>query len=107
MTGHAGHGWSSEQQRLLGALGYTLYRPVDATPQVEPVREANLREAPPSAQPPATSAPRESRLLANLRRAAGGELAGLTLPSLEQLGRDAAGKRALWPKLRRLRRARH
>jgi hypothetical protein len=78
--------WSASQQAMLEAMGYTLYR--DA-------------HAPVPALPPDPAHP----LMQALRRAAGGrELAGLALPPLDRLREDAAAKRALWPRLRALRR---
>lgn len=108
VNGLANPGWSSEQHRLLDALGYTLYRPVNATPGTEHAPDSSPRESTAPAPPPTSSAaaPRESRLLGNVRLAAGGDPAGVSLPALEQLRRDPAGKRALWPLLRRLRRER-
>lgn len=91
--------WSPQQQAMLSAMGYTLYR------------EAGAPVAAPSAPPAkAADAAREyagagARLMQALQRAAGGrDLSGLALPPLETLRSGAAAKRALWPVLRALRR---
>lgn len=87
--------WSTQQQAMLSAMGYVLYRQAGAPVPVSAVAE--------SAAPAAALAP--SRLLQALARAAGGrDPAGLPLPPLEQLRASAAAKRALWPLLRALRR---
>jgi hypothetical protein len=82
--------WSPQQQAMLTAMGYTLYRQVDALPI--------LADSP-------AGAPAD-RLLQALQRAAGGrDLAGFALPPLPELRANAAAKRALWPRLRALRRS--
>jgi hypothetical protein len=91
--------WSPQQQSMLSAMGYTLYRQAgtDAPPAAvsQPVAAASMRP------PPA------DRLLQALVRAAGGrDPASLPLPPLDQLRGDALAKRALWPRLRALRRQR-
>ncbi len=87
--------WSPQQQAMLSAMGYVLYRQAGAAPLVASVAE--------SVTPALVSAP--SRLLQALVRAAGGRDAStLPLPPLEQLRASAAAKRALWPVLRALRR---
>jgi hypothetical protein len=88
--------WSAEQQRCLGALGYTLYRPVAAA--TAPHDAANARD---------------DRLVRSLLRAAGVQAAVVAdaaswlrdcgVPPIDQLRRDPAAKRALWPRLRALR----
>ena len=78
--------WSADQLRWLRALGH------------EPMMLRSLGEDSPSRPAPAGA------LAAALVRAAGGrDLAALAL-DLEGLRRDPASKRALWPKLRALRR---
>lgn len=85
--------WNLQQQGMLAAMGYTLYRPAGRAP--EPVA--------PAVNAPAVAA--QDKLLLALRRAAGGrDLDGLPLPPLDRLRTDAAAKRALWPVLRALRR---
>ena len=89
--------WSADQLRWLRALGHEpmLLRPAGAAlgrDEPEPVEESRPKAAPTGA------------LAAALARAAGGrDLAALAL-DLDGLRRDPASKRALWPKLRALRR---
>jgi hypothetical protein len=86
--------WSADQQVLLGAMGYVLYRhgaPMEAS------------DAPAAAGAPLP----EGRLLQAVRRAArADDLAGLALPPYETLRADASAKRALWARLRAARRSR-
>lgn len=87
----AGATWSAEQRRVLGVLGYALYDRI--TPVSASVRTM-MRDAP--------------TLAIALRRAAGlgdDEALPFVLPRADTL-RTAAGKRALWPALRALRRGR-
>jgi hypothetical protein len=80
--------WSEEQQRLLRAMGYTLYQPAAASAIA--VRTTNA----------ATIGPELERLWRSLQLAArGGDLATL-IGDLAVLRGNAAAKRALWPKLR-------
>ena len=92
--------WSDEQRRCLDALGYTLYRSaatpalgVDASNGMQdgslPLLRALYRA---SNFDPATTADAEEWLRAQ------------QVPSLAQLRNDPAAKRALWPRLRALRR---
>jgi hypothetical protein len=95
--------WSPQQQAMLSAMGYALYRQAgaDAT-GVEAAGTDNT--AAPSGSPQRS---RQDRLMQALVRAAGGrDPAALPLPPLDQLRGDAAAKRALWPRLRALRRQR-
>lgn len=86
--------WTPGQRVMLSAMGYTLYRPAGAAAPA-PVRGADAGPLP------------EGPLLKALRRAARrDDLAGLPLPLWEQLRADAATKRALWLRLRALRRTR-
>jgi hypothetical protein len=82
--------WDAFQQEVLQALGHALYVP----------------RAPAAASPPVadvTGEPLPPALLAALARAAGVESDALPpLPPLARL-RTPAGKRALWPQLRRMR----
>ena len=105
--------WSAEQLRLLRALGHEPMRlatPADFAPAASsPVGAAFgpdpsvQGEAGPSRQNAAPTNQGE-RLLAEIARAAGGrDLAALAL-DLERLRREPALKRALWPRLRALRR---
>lgn len=83
--------WSADQQVLLGAMGYVLYRHGAAAP--------GAAEAGPALP--------EGRLLQALRRAARrDDLDGLALPPFETLRADASAKRALWARLRAARRSR-
>ena len=89
--------WSPQQQAMLGAMGYALYRQAGASP-VPPA-------APADAAPAAAAVASGDRLMQALQRAAGGrELSGLALPPLEALRSDPAAKRRIWPVLRALRR---
>lgn len=92
--------WDPFQREVLAALGLRLYVPA-ATPREAPVAEVS----PPRAPDPAARRG-DAALLAALARAAGvtvEALPPLDLPAL----RTPAAKRALWPTLRALRRARH
>ncbi|WP_339830095.1 hypothetical protein [uncultured Arenimonas sp.] len=83
--------WSADQQVLLGAMGYVLYRH-GAAADAAPEAAADLPEG---------------RLLQALRRAARrDDLDGLALPPFEKLRTDASAKRALWARLRAARRSR-
>lgn len=95
--------WSPQQQAMLSAMGYTLYRQAGASPAALPAAVAE----PAGGQPAPTPKPaaQGDRLLQALARAAGGrDLAALALPPMEQLRASGAAKRALWPALRALRR---
>ena len=85
--------WSNEQLRLLRALGH------------EPMRLATAADVPePQSRPKAAATRDAGQLLAAIARAAGGrDLSALAL-DLERLRREPALKRALWPRLRALRR---
>ncbi|HTA65399.1 MAG TPA: hypothetical protein VK753_07840 [Xanthomonadaceae bacterium] len=84
--------WSAQQQRILSALGHTMYRPAIV---------------------PATSVVAMDALLCALVRAAGqdpatmadaeGWLRAQQIPSLASLRSDPSAKRVLWPRLRALR----
>ena len=98
--------WSAHQRRLLDALGYELLRPgrpgtpvADLSAHAPEARAAN--EAPvPVARGAGAAAP---ALLEALRRAAGGADPRPLVADLDALRRDPAAKRALWPRLRALR----
>ncbi|MFY2763647.1 hypothetical protein [Arenimonas sp. MALMAid1274] len=113
--------WSPQQQAMLGAMGYTLYRTAGPgaafvagpAPEATDVAAAEHRAAgaATSVAAPRTAGPgvagAHDRLMQALVRAAGGRDPGqLPLPPLDQLRSDAAAKRALWPALRALRRRR-
>lgn len=87
--------WSDEQRRCLDALGYALYRPVAVTAlhtdADNPLMRALLLAA--RVDPVAIAD-------------AAGWLRAQQVSSLTQLRSDPAAKRALWPRLRALRRGR-
>lgn len=98
--------WTAEQHRLLGALGYELLAhgraPVlRATPSMDGARA----EEPAIAAAPVGAGVASARLLEALRRAANGADVASLAGDLEVLRRDPALKRALWPRLRALRRS--
>jgi hypothetical protein len=94
--------WSPQQQAMLSAMGYTLYREAGVLPVASVALPADVVEAP---RPARGNAGGGERLMQALRHAAGGrDLSGLALPPLETLRTDAAAKRRLWPVLRALRR---
>ena len=112
--------WSPEQQRLLRALGHELMvhgvswptrtAEVDeSTPaaSAKPIRKAPA--APGVIAATATAAPPTrdgaERLREALSRAAGGSDVSGLIEDLERLRREPALKRALWPRLRALRRS--
>ena len=100
--------WTGEQLRLLRALGHEPMRLATAADfQAAPVAAASSRGAGAPAPPPRPKdAPANdgALLLSAIARAAGGrDLAALAL-DLERLRREPALKRALWPRLRALRR---
>jgi hypothetical protein len=96
--------WNPQQQAMLSAMGYTLYRQAGAP---VPMAAAGANTAFEAARPPASPGAPADRLLQALARAAGGhDLAALALPPIEQLRASGAAKRALWPSLRALRRKR-
>ena len=88
--------WSAEQQRLLQAMGYVLYTQTSASPTIPvPQVVANAVEA---------STTEFSRLLRSLQLAAMGRDVSPLIADVAALRGDARAKRALWPKLRALRR---
>ncbi len=121
--------WSAEQQRLLQAMGYQVFRQVHAAVGFAPVSEttslpdqrsaANAHSMQPRfalASFPATAESAAQQMLVAVLRAAGLNLNGVelllagstesdvVLPPLDLLLNDAATRRGLWPQLRRLRR---
>jgi len=93
--------WSAEQQRLLSAMGYTLYRQASAAPG--PSAAAAIVQEVPMAYAPAPTATNH-RLSEALQRAAAGRDVSALVNDLDALRRDPLKKRALWPRLRALRR---
>ena len=90
--------WNLQQQTFLAAMGYSVYHRAGAPAAAAAVR---VDEATPAPREPGAA----DRLHQALVRAAGGrDLSGLALPPLDRLRGDAAAKRALWPRLRALRR---
>jgi len=93
--------WNPQQQAMLSAMGYTLYRQAGAA------QESPMPAVGQTPQAAASGHASTDRLLKALVRAAGGrDLAALLLPPMEQLRASGAAKRALWPRLRALRRNR-
>jgi len=97
--------WSTEQREWLQALGHDVLMLASATPMAEPPREA--RSSAPEPVTAARTAAAASPLLRALARAAGrneqdAELLQL-LPDLAALRGNPVARRALWPRLRALR----
>jgi hypothetical protein len=88
--------WSGEQQRLLRAMGYELF--VQATATTPMSTALPMAKA---AELPATDL---GRLLRSLQLAAMGQDVSALIADVAELRCDARAKRALWPKLRALRR---
>jgi hypothetical protein len=113
-TGSNGVPWSAQQREWLLALGHDVLMPVPAESVAEPMRsEDRARIAGPDApgmpkpRAPAGPALSGSPLLRALARAAGrseqdAEFLG-TLPDIATLRGNPAARRALWPRLRALR----
>jgi hypothetical protein len=113
--------WSVEQRRLLQGLGHDLMvhgriwpAPAPATASTPLPAPASSRAALPNrasaflrdAEIPRAAAPAPTaRLMEALRRAAGGADVAALAGDLEKLRREPALKRALWPRLRALRRS--
>ena len=113
-TGSTGVPWSAQQREWLQALGHDVLMPVPAGSAAEPLSsgdragtaEPDVR-ARPKPDAPAGSVPSGSPLLRALARAAGrseqdAEFLG-TLPDVATLRGNPAARRALWPRLRELR----
>lgn len=90
--------WSDGQQRLLRAMGYVLYAQAPASAPVPP---AMTGSAPMNA---AGSAADFGRLQRSLQDAAMGHDISTVIADIAALRGNAGAKRALWPKLRALRR---
>ena len=88
--------WSAEQQRLLAALGVTVFvrAPDAAAARIQETVSAYAGDEAFAA------------LRAALERAAGGRNLAELLLDLPRVRASAAAKRALWPTLRALRRGR-
>ena len=112
--------WTAQQHAMLAAMGLSpmhrraageSLRVPDAVAAVEAGVRAPARGAPTAAPasraastPAAPPAARPGALLEALRRAAGGRDIADLVADLERLRREPALKRALWPRLRALRR---
>ena len=99
--------WNASQRSMLEAMGYVLDRFAIGAPAA-PTTSAPARAstAGSSSAGADAGAGDHARLLLALKRAAGGrDLAGVPLPPLALLRGDATAKRALWPRLRALRRS--
>ncbi|MEO7251362.1 MAG: hypothetical protein ABIW30_02000 [Arenimonas sp.] len=113
--------WNPEQQRLLGAMGYQLLVRVDPSMRQGRSTGATVaasaagRTTTAGAASPATPAVARAAsmhgsqavfpaLRAALKRAAGGADIAAILADLDVLRRQPSAKRALWPRLRALRR---
>jgi len=96
--------WNDEQQRILRALGHEVLMPVGAVAASAPA-SPSMVVAQPEAPPMRRDASEALAVLAAaLTRAAGGrDLSALAL-DLVRLRGEPALKRALWPRLRALRR---
>lgn len=95
--------WSPEQQRLLGAMGYELM--VRAAPAAAGGESQARATAPRTALQAAPATEGLAALRRAVRLAAGErDLEGL-VPDYDRLRREPALKRALWPRLRALRRS--
>jgi hypothetical protein len=115
--------WSAEQQRLLHALGHDLMvhgtqwpvagaAVVGAALAAMPLTGPIAAKAAPTTAPSTTSASSKvaasqvpEKLLEALRRAAGGNDIGALVDDIDKLRNQPALKRALWPRLRALRRS--
>jgi hypothetical protein len=113
--------WSVEQRRLLQGLGHDLMvhgriwpTPAPAIASVPTPAPARASAAAPNrtspfsreAEAPRAAAPAQTaRLMEALRRAAGGADVAALAGDLDKLRREPALKRALWPRLRALRRS--
>lgn len=94
--------WDAFQREVLTALGYTVFVPVGAAEAVVDVMPVGSMPGPSAPMAAATDAALPA-LLRALVRAAGVDAGRLgDLPPLDQL-RNAAAKRALWPRLRAMR----
>ncbi len=99
--------WSAEQQRLLGAMGYTLYQRAAPGPAAMPMAVTSARPALAPGSTPARlpASGGVEKLLTALQRTVPGRDVLALAGDVEALRRDPMKKRALWPQLRALRRA--
>ena len=103
--------WSAEQRRLLDALGYEVLAHGRAMPVAARGAAADVapsprptRPAPPVAPGAPAAGASSQPLMAARRRAATGADPRPLVEDLDVLRRDPLRKRALWPRLRALRR---
>ena len=96
--------WSAEQQRLLDAMGYQLMV-MAAVGEAPRAGVAPVVPSIPGAAALAADVGRFPDLERALRRAAGDRDVSGLIDDLERLRREPALKRALWPRLRTLRRS--
>ena len=94
----AANAWSSEQRRLLAALGVPLWLRAAAQAPT-PTRATSEQRGDPAMDDPALAP-----LRAALERAAGGRNLAQLVLDLRRVRASGAAKRALWPALRALRR---
>lgn len=114
--GSPGVPWSAQQREWLQALGHEVLMPVSADTPAEPARVEDLSGAAgpaaaarrvPTPDVPAKPAPAGTPLLRALARAAGRSEQDAeflrALPEVATLRGNPAARRALWPRLRALR----
>lgn len=97
--------WSAEQQGMLNAMGYQL---LVRTPTATPFVDGAIGAGPAVPEPgvkDAAGSETHAALRQALRRAAGDQDVSGLVHDLERLRREPALKRALWPRLRALRRS--
>lgn len=102
--------WSAEQQRLLRALGHDLMvhgmgvgaASVGAALAATPFQETIAAKAAPTVGAPGQD---HHKLADAIRRAAGGSDVSALIADIGRLRSEPALKRALWPRLRALRRS--
>jgi len=101
--------WGAEQLRILRELGHEPMLLASRMPEPAAVAAPSSRDVPgfreQSSRPPAPATGNIDMLVAAIARAADGrDLAALAL-DFERLRREPSLKRALWPRLRALRRS--
>jgi hypothetical protein len=100
--------WSVAQQAMLEAMGLQVMVRAPSDAPLAPrdrLRHAAVPPAPSRSPSPGPASVDHAELARALARAAGGgDLAGL-IEDLDRLRREPALKRALWPRLRTLRRS--
>lgn len=94
--------WSAEQERMLRAMGFMPYARAGAEMAGAGIEQSRADIAIPASTPAGNAF---DALRVALRRAAGNRDVDALIGDLARLRKDPTGKRALWPKLRALRRA--